>query len=459
MLTDDVLLEMFGFYVDGGHVNYWDFHHFDKWHTLIHVCRRWRSLVFISPRHLNVQLLWRPKRSVKKMLDIWPEIPICVYDYGYRREATDNDVAALKLKDRVSQIRLLNFSPMAWEGYAPLMEDLFPILTHLCIQPYSPIKGVISDSFLGRSAPYLQELLLDGVPFPALSRLLLSATNLVRLTLWNIPDSAYISSESMASCISALTRLESLSLTIEPPHFPKVTQIPRPHTPTLHPTLTNLCLGGSPEYLDNLVAYFNAPLLESIVITLFHQEVLDISQLSQFLRCAERLSVIDRATVVFGHDSVRVSITLPPESLVGTQSVDPNTLMIDLACEEPELRLSLLAQVCSLCLPTLSPFKCLKIRVHPRVFPPWQNTNENSGPEWLELLYHFTIVTELYLSKKVALPVAKALGELPAERVTEVLPSLQTVFLAGLESSGRIMSEFATARQLSGRPVVIRSWK
>ena len=136
--------------------------------------------------------------------------------------------------------------------------------------------------------------------------------------------------------------------------------------------------------------------------------------------------------------------------------------MIKLACEELDLRLSYLAQVCSLCLPTLSPFKCLKIRVHPLVFPPWQNTDENSGPEWLELLCHFTIVKELYLSKEVALPIVKALGELPAERLTEVLPALQMVFLAGLESSGRIqeaMSKFATVRQLSGHPVVIYTWK
>ena len=77
-------------------------------------------------------------------------------------------------------------------------------------------------------------------------------------------------------------------------------------------------------------------------------------------------------------------------------------------------------------------------------------------------LRHFTIVKELYLSKKVAFPVAKALGELPAERVTEVLPALQTIFLAGLVSSGRIqeaVSGFATARQLSGRPVIMRAWK
>ena len=77
-------------------------------------------------------------------------------------------------------------------------------------------------------------------------------------------------------------------------------------------------------------------------------------------------------------------------------------------------------------------------------------------------LCHFTIVKELYLSKEVALLIVKVLGELPAERVTEVLPALQTVFLAGLKSSGRIqeaMSKSATVRQLSGHPVVTCTWK
>jgi len=464
MLADDVLLEVFKLYVDERHVNYWDFRHFDKWHTLVHVCRRWRNLVFISPRHLNLQLLWRPKRSVKKMLDIWPELPICTYDYGFRAVATNNDVAALKLKDRVSQIRLFNFSGMTWERYAPSMEYVFPTLTHLCLQPYSPIKQIISDSFLRGSAPCLQVLLLDGIPFPALPELLMSTTNLVRLTLWNIPHSGYISPDSMAACISALTRLESLSLTFESPRSRPsgARQISRPHTPTPHPALTNLCLGGAPEYLDDLVAHFDAPFLESIVIEIFHQEVLDISQLTKFVRCAERLSTIDQATVIFGSDSVRVSITLPPESLVKTRRVDPNTLIIELACDESDLRLSYLAQVCSLCLPTLSPFKCLKLRVNPRVFFPWRDTNGDSGPQWLGLLRHFNVVKELYLSKNVAFRIARVMGELPAERVTEVLPALQTLFLAGLGSSGLLQeatSGFITARQLSGHPVVIRAWE
>jgi hypothetical protein len=464
MLADDVLLEIFKFYLDERHVTYWDCHHFDKWHRLVHVCRRWRNLVIISPCYLNVQLLWRPKRSVKKMMEIWPEfLPISVYNYGSQVQIAGDGVAALELNDRVSQIRLLNFEPLAWARYARLMQDPFPKLTHLCVQPYSPIKKTISDLFLGGSAPCLQELLFDGVPFPALPKLLLSATKLVCLTLWNIPDEGYFSPDSFATCLSALTRLESLSLTSESPRFrPGIaSQITHTHTPAPHPTLSNLSLGGSLEYLDNLVAHFDAPLLESILIMLFHQEVLDISRLSRFVRCAEKLSLIDQATVIFGFDCIGVSITLPPESLVETRRVDSNTLVIELGCHESDLRLSHLAQVCSLCLPTLSPFTRLKIRVNPRVFPPWQGVDD-SGPQWLELLRHFSIVEELYLSKHVAFPVAQALRELPAERVTGVLPALKTLFLAGLDPPGRVQEaicEFAAARQSSGRPVFIRGWK
>jgi len=54
--------------------------------------------------------------------------------------------------------------------------------------------------------------------------------------------------------------------------------------------------------------------------------------------------------------------------------------------------------------------------------------------------------------------VAQALRELPVERVTEVLPALENVFIVGLEHLEHVkeaISEFADARQLSGHPVFI----
>ena len=94
-LPDDVLLQIFKFFVDA-----MCSHHFSasgRWHTLIHVCRRWRALTFTSPRHLNLQLRYSPPhRSVEEMLDIWPELPIYIDIDGAPEETIDYFAAALK---------------------------------------------------------------------------------------------------------------------------------------------------------------------------------------------------------------------------------------------------------------------------------------------------------------------------------------------------------------------------
>ena len=45
MLPDVALLEIFDFYEDEIRI--------EAWHTLVQVCRKWRNLVFGSPRRLN----------------------------------------------------------------------------------------------------------------------------------------------------------------------------------------------------------------------------------------------------------------------------------------------------------------------------------------------------------------------------------------------------------------------
>jgi hypothetical protein len=74
ILPDDVLLEIFE--IDT--VNE-DIH---RWHTLVHVCRRWRTVVFASTHHLNLQLRRMSKTPVREMLDIWPALPIFIEDQG-----------------------------------------------------------------------------------------------------------------------------------------------------------------------------------------------------------------------------------------------------------------------------------------------------------------------------------------------------------------------------------------
>ena len=391
------------------------------------------------------------------MLDIWPELPIYLHAYDHPdKKARGDVVAALKLNHRVSRIYFDKTSDSSWEIFVPLMQHPFPALTHLRVKPYCLIQNAISHSFLGGSAPCLQDLLLTGLPFPALPELLLSATSLICLRYCDIPPSGYISPQAMVTGLSALIRLESLSLTFRSPQSlpDRAIRISPPHMRTLLPALTYLRYQGVPQYMEDLVAQIDAPLLESVVITFSHQEVLEVSQLEKFVRRADKLSLLDRAQVTFWDDYISVTLS---EELVA-ERVDPKTLKLTLACRERVLQVSYLAQFCASCLPTLSPFECLDILHSYDCTWAWEDVIDPS-PQWLELLRLFNTVKDLRIHKFVASRIAQSLRGLPVERVTEVLPALENVFISKLDPFfGPVMeaiSEFADMRQLSGHPVSI----
>jgi len=447
-LPDDVLLKIFKFFTDDG---------LNEWLTLIHVCRRWRNVTFAFPRHLNLQLFCNPlRKSVKEMVDIWPELPIHISDVDLpSKECVDYIAAALRLNHRVAGIYFDNTEEPEWEILAPLMQRTFPALERLWVQPHAGgIKNALSSSFLGGSAPCLRDLTLIRVPFPALPELLLSATNLVNIIYAIVPRSGYISPQAMVTGLSALTRLESLSLTFRSPgDLPdRAIPIPPPDTRTLLPSLTDLRFYSSSGYIEDFVAQIDAPLLDSVRITLFNQEVLEVSELANFLRRADKLSLSHQAEVILQADSI--SITLSPKLLLG--KLDPKTFMLNFTCHESALRLSYLAQFCASFLHTLSPFEFLHI--HNSMYHTWEDVIDDPDPQWLELLHPFTTVKDLLLSGTVAPYVAQALRGLPVEQVTEVLPALENVFISRSEPYGPVweaISEFADARQLSDHPVSI----
>jgi len=396
------------------------------------------------------------------MLDIWPELPIYIHDFGHSsNEARDDLVAALRLNHRVSGIRLNFTSASGWETFAPVMQQSFPALTHLWLEPFFQKPG-ISHSFLGGSAPSLRDLVLVGIPFPPLVELLLSATNLVRLRYDSIPRSGYISPQEMVTGLSALTRLESLSLKFLLGDLPdRANRIPPPHTRTLFPALTDLCFSGAPEYISDLVAQIDAPSLEWVRITVlvFDWEVLELLELAKFVRRADKLSLISlphRADVIVWFDGI--SIALSPELQLGLY--DPKTLILDFACLMSALRLSYLVQFYASCLPTSSPVESLHIRGS-MSYPPWQHFIDDPNPQWLELLRPFNAVKDLRLSYDAAAHVAQALRGLRVEQVTAVLPALKNVFISGLEPSGPVREaifKFADKRRHSGHPVYIQDW-
>ena len=80
---------------------------------------------------------------------------------------------------------------------------------------------------------------------------------------------------------------------------------------------------------------------------------------------------------------------------------------------------------------------------------------------WLQLLLPFTAVKNLYLSKEFVPGITAALQEFVGDRVTEVMPSLENIFVEGLEPSGPFrenIGQFVVARRLSNHPIAISVW-
>ena len=452
VLPDEVLLEIFDFYMIippyGRKTSV------EAWQSLVHVCQRWRSLVLQSRRRLNLQLYCTSKTPARDKLDIWPALPLIVAaDMASLASGTDNIVAALGQTNRVCQVSLWDLADQPLERVLAAMQGPFPELTGLRLRLYSDREvPVIPDSFMGGSAPRLRSFDLSRIPFPGLPKLLSSATHLVDLTLTHIPHSGYISPKAMIALLSELSSLDTLKLEFQSPQSRPDWESPSlpPLKRSILPALTRFHFKGVTEYLEELVIRIDTPRLDYLLITFFNQIDFDILRLAQFINCTPTLRALDRAFVQFddhfGH--VELSVSSPTRNFT-----------IAISCREPDWQVSSIEQVCNSSLDPLCMVEHFYIE-HRYSRPVWKNDGiENTL--WLQLLLPFTAVKYLYLSKEFAPGIVAALQELVGARITEVLPSLQNIFVKGLEPSGAFqenIGRFVAARQLSGHPITISDW-
>jgi F-box-like len=208
-LPDNVLLDIFdiGINTDGPELQC-------DWETLVHVCQRWRYLIFESPTRLNLQLHFSEVDPVMHLLDVWPPFPFVIefmfdsLDDQMEERSLEKVLAALEHPDRVRQIHITCVKDFPLEEIVTAMEES---------EPFPELRSLVFDSvcaklqlpatFLNGSAPCLEDLTLRSISFPSLPRLLSSTSDLTSLNLENIPNSGYIPPETMASCLSALPKL------------------------------------------------------------------------------------------------------------------------------------------------------------------------------------------------------------------------------------------------------------
>ena len=340
MLPDVALLKIFDFNDSE------DEEQIEAWHTLVHVCRKWRNIVFGSPRRLNLRLHCNARTPVRKSLDVWPLLPIIVRSDGHEKWGVDPIIAALEHNDRICQLDLRDIPSPQLEIVWAAMQQPFTALTSLQLFSRDEIAPVVPVSFLGGSVPRLQTLFLSGVPFPGLPKLLLSATHLVHLDLRRIPHSGYFSPEVMANCLSVLTRLELLVIKFESPRCRPDRRTRRPPRPTrdLLPVLTQLWFFGVVDYLEDLVARIDTPLIDYLDITFFHQLIFETPQLTQFFNRTPKLQTHDKAQVFFADWGGSVALS---------QTSD-GRLNLGVSCKQSDWQLSSLAQLCSSSFPHIT---------------------------------------------------------------------------------------------------------
>ncbi|KAI9455515.1 hypothetical protein F5148DRAFT_1288216 [Russula earlei] len=386
-LPDDALVQIFDFYVNHSSIGT------NGWHTLIH-----------------------------HGLDSWENIGTALeWEHHHR----------------ICEIDLLNIPTTHWGRFAAAMQKPFPELTFLRFWAFAVTAKSLPDSFLGGSAPLLRHLSLSDCPFPGIPKLLLSAHQLVRLSLWSIPDSGYISPQDLVTAVSVMSGLEVLRIQFRSPRYPASRSPPTP-TRSVLPALTGLLFWGVHEYLEDLLAQIEAPPSQHTRRDVLHGPSL----------CPPTTPPADQS-----HKIVR---DMRQSNCAHFQWWNPNFNFQKNRSDSGGLVAN---QVCGSSFPLLSTL--IQFDILDNASQSHWKDDMPTTP-WLGLLAPFTSVNDLRLSDPAARHIYRVLEELVEERVTEFLPALRNIFVRNLwpsESVPKYIEGFVAARRLSGHPVAVHLWE
>jgi hypothetical protein len=216
-----------------------------------------------------------------------------------------------------------------------------------------------------------------------------------------------------------------------------------------------LAFNGDNEYLEDVLARIDVPLLDDLTISFFHQLIFDTPQLTRLISRTPKFNGHDKAHVDFTDGGVSVTLRQTPN----------RKLCLGTSYNDLDPQISSLAQVCGSFFPQALIHAVEHLYITGEsgllLLPPWlQDTAENS--QWLDLLRPFSTVKCLYMSQTFAPRIAPVLEELVGDRATEALPVLQTLFLDRADLSGpvwEVIGRFVAARQLAGHPIAVSSWE
>ncbi|KAH9159555.1 hypothetical protein EDB89DRAFT_2083527 [Lactarius sanguifluus] len=425
MLPDDVLLRVFDFCsMEGECAPEW-------WHGLAHVCRKWRQIILLSPRRLDLQLLCTCRKPVRKNLGCWPAIPIAIDEHSFDPAGQDNLFAALEKTDRVLSVSL-KLTKSELEKVTLAMQRPFPALTRLRLEliPSDSTAPVILPGFLGARI----HLVFAGNQFK-----------------WHILSCVTPASLRMVSCLTATTKLKDLSI-----EFKRATSIflyfqkpPPPQTREILPALTRFRFLGDSNYFEDLVAQVDCPRLKSINVSYFCRfNDLIVPQLFQFIDRTEGLRQAQfRRAGVYVHDS-------SAHICLDDSQAEPHYrgLSLELPYRQSNWLVRLIGGLFTESPALISTVRHLSIDT-------LTNNQGRDNAEWLDLLRQFLSVVTLHFGGLSRIFVVPALGDLTEEMAAEVLPGLRLMNIEGWSprycQQLEFIAQFIARRRRSGRPVAI----
>jgi hypothetical protein len=414
----------------------------------MHICRKWRHIVFESQRALRLQLFFTHGTPVLDALDCWPALPIVV-EYGESPasdppalEDENNVIAALKRSDRVSSISLTVTSSLL-EKISEI-EGPFSELEDLILLYRNGAQLTLPSTF--QWGPRLCRLNLTSITIPSLLQLLGSSKNLVDLHLHEALDPSCFPPEALTNTFSGMVKLQSFSL-----HFPSTNNHLTPPPPSRErvvlPALIRLDFQGTTEYLERLVARIDTPLLEYIEVTFVAKSNFDLSQLCKFLNRIGTHKSPRRADILSSEHATSISLTRPG---------DPTCLKLQSLRKPLSEQLIILARILYQFSAFLFNVEDLRISVQRPSRQP-----EGDSPyieRWLDYINSFISVKWLHVSGNLSNKIVRSL-QLPDGRPKSVLPALQKLSISQPRPRHTLLREavvsLLVSYRLSGHPLVV----
>jgi hypothetical protein len=435
MLPDGVLLDVFDSCA-----------YHCQWIILVHVCRRWRQIVFTSPHRLDIRLLCKPGTPVRTHLSCWPAFPILV-QYGTKGLATryeDNVLAALQHSNRVCELDL-TIRTKQLEKLVTAMQAPYPALEILGLT-FGRTAPVLPDGSFGGPLPHLRVLELDAVPFPTLPTFLASAKNLGELYLYNIPKSGYISPEALVAGLAVSTSLCRLIIEFKSNYSLLNQNSLPPVTRTVLPALVTIELEGASDYLEDLVARIDCPKLVYNKISYFHRRGI--------FRADQLLNFINRLEDPRVRQFMWLDVCFPPMDDICLVFFHLRHIISTwITFRGAKWGVSHLIHFFRQFSTKVSGVFHLSIKYE-------RPTPEVGQNEWVQLLHPFTALRTLHVKNWVYNdpPAAEGVtGEMATGADSEMLPALGLLYLeCGPQAAFLAFFEnFVAARRLSSCPVTV----